>query len=123
MNPFRNPLEHRPRAVWRLLSQIILLLVISGLSALAVVAISRVSYSGMGDAVAASPLLSITTSVVGFAAVVASIWLAGRFLDRRPFSGFGLRVSEKGWWSDLGFGLFLGALLMTCIFLAELSAG
>ena len=123
MNPFRNPLEHRLRAVWRLLLQIILLLIISGLSALAVVAISGVSFSGMGDAVAASPLLSITTSIVGLAAAVASIWLAGRFLDRRPFSGFGMHVRERGWWSDLGFGLFLGALLMTCIFLVELAAG
>jgi membrane protease YdiL (CAAX protease family) len=54
--------------------------------------------------------------------VLVSVWFAGRFFDRRPFSGFGLRLNGE-WWIDFGFGLFLGALLMTGIFLAELAAG
>ena len=50
------------------------------------------------------------------------MWIAGRFFDRRPFSGLGLRL-DKDWWLDLSFGLFLGALLMTAIFAIELAAG
>ena len=53
---------------------------------------------------------------------VASVWVAGRFLDRRPFSGFGLRLN-RAWWSDFGFGLLLGASLISGIFLVELAAG
>jgi membrane protease YdiL (CAAX protease family) len=50
------------------------------------------------------------------------VWIAGRFFDRRPLSGFGLRIDGE-WWLDLGFGLFLGALLMSGVFLFELAAG
>jgi len=50
------------------------------------------------------------------------VWLAGRFLDRRPFSAFGFRLSV-GWWLDLLFGMVLGALLMTAVFLVELGLG
>jgi uncharacterized protein len=50
------------------------------------------------------------------------VWLAGRFLDRRPFADFGCRLSG-GWWLDLLFGMALGALLMTVIFLVELGFG
>jgi membrane protease YdiL (CAAX protease family) len=48
--------------------------------------------------------------------------LATRFLDKRPFSDTGIHV-KRDWWIDLGFGLLLGALLMTFIFLVELAAG
>lgn len=123
MNLFRNPREHRLRAVWRLLLQIVLLVVVSGLSSVALILIAGVPFDGVGDAAVASLPLSLALSIVGLVAIVASIWLTGRFLDRRRFSGFGVRVREKGWWTDLGFGLFLGAFLMACIFLVELSAG
>jgi membrane protease YdiL (CAAX protease family) len=54
---------------------------------------------------------------------LASVWLAGRFLDRRTFIvGLGLQIYNPGWWLDLAFGLLLGALLMTGIFLTELEA-
>ena len=48
--------------------------------------------------------------------------MAGRFLDRRPLRDFGLRLSG-GWRLDLVFGLALGAVLMTGIFLVEISFG
>lgn len=54
--------------------------------------------------------------------VLVSVWLVGRFLDRRPFKNFGLRI-RKGWWTDLGFGLGLGVLLMGMLFAIELAAG
>ena len=48
--------------------------------------------------------------------------LATRFLDRRQFSGTGIYMN-RNWWIDLDFGLLLGALMMTFIFLVELAAG
>jgi membrane protease YdiL (CAAX protease family) len=79
--------------------------------------------SGTGEDLAASPALLATGVVTSLVAAIASVWLAGRFLDHRPFSGFGLRLKDRDWWLDLGFGLFLGSLLMTGIFLVELEAG
>jgi hypothetical protein len=49
-------------------------------------------------------------------------WLAARWLDRRPLAEWGLHL-DRAWWADLGFGLGLGAFLMTLIFLVEWLAG
>ena len=54
--------------------------------------------------------------------VVLSVWLAGRYLDHRPFASFGLHLNRE-WWQDLGFGLGLGILLISSVFLIELAAG
>jgi membrane protease YdiL (CAAX protease family) len=78
---------------------------------------------GLDDSVAAlSPVLPLFTGVVGLMATVLTVWLAGRFLDRRPFSDFGFHLGG-GWWLDLLFGMVLGALLMTAVFLVELGLG
>lgn len=49
-------------------------------------------------------------------------YLVGRFVDRRRFADFGFHLSRT-WWLDFGFGLALGATLMTAIFLTELALG
>ena len=50
------------------------------------------------------------------------VWAAGHFLDRRPFAEFGFHI-DRLWLRDLCFGLALGALLMTAIFLFEWALG
>jgi membrane protease YdiL (CAAX protease family) len=54
--------------------------------------------------------------------IVASIWLAGKWLDHRKFSNFGLHLNRH-WWMDLLFGLGLGAGLMGLVFLWEYRQG
>ncbi|WP_231186605.1 type II CAAX endopeptidase family protein [Haladaptatus sp. DYF46] len=54
--------------------------------------------------------------------VVLFTYLVGRFIDRRRFADFGLHLS-RSWWLDFGFGLALGAALMTAIFVVELALG
>jgi membrane protease YdiL (CAAX protease family) len=60
--------------------------------------------------------------VAALVATIVALLVASRFIDRRPFRQFGFRM-DGGWWLDLLFGLALGALLMTGVFLAELAAG
>jgi membrane protease YdiL (CAAX protease family) len=69
-----------------------------------------------------SPAFLALSSLAQFAAIVLSVWLAGRFLDRRRFVDFGLHL-DRNWWIDLGFGLLLGAVLMLFIFVVELTMG
>jgi membrane protease YdiL (CAAX protease family) len=69
----------------------------------------------------ASPT-SYTGQLQSNIATVGAIWLATRFLDRRKFSDTGIQLN-RDWWIDLGFGLVLGALLITTIFLVGLAAG
>jgi len=57
-----------------------------------------------------------------YVAATIAIMLTTRWLDKRPFSHTGI-FFQRAWWIDLGFGLLLGAFLMTVIFLVELAAG
>jgi membrane protease YdiL (CAAX protease family) len=74
------------------------------------------------SALAGSPLLPVIGGVAGLGGALLSVWLAGRFLDRRPFADFGFHLSG-GWWLDLLFGMALGALLMTTVFLVQSGLG
>jgi uncharacterized protein len=68
------------------------------------------------------PVVPLVSGVAGLVVAILTVWLSGRFLDRRPFSEFGFRLGA-GWWLDLFFGLVLGALLMTVVFIVELGLG
>lgn len=108
-----NAEERRPRALWRLLLSTVLL----------VGFVFAVSVTVFRFRPASPPPLVR----VGFVAAqgltfVAAVYVAGRVLDRRRFSDFGFRL-DTDWWVDFGFGLALGAGLMTAIFLVELAAG
>ncbi len=128
MGFFRNEGENRPRAGWRLLFQILVYFAIQlifGVFALTIFVLLSggvPELGGGGIGLGSSPVALILGGLLSLGAALVSVWLAGRFLDRRPFSGFGLKLN-RGWWIDFGFGLALGALLMTSIFLVELAAG
>jgi uncharacterized protein len=121
----------RPRALWRLLIQywayrvvVPLLLNLLAVAWLLVRSGREIGASGELDAsiLSGSLALALIGSIAALIGVLLSVWLAGRFLDRRPFADFGFHLSG-GWWLDLFFGMALGALLMTVIFLVELSFG
>ena len=116
-NLFYNARENRLRAFWRLLLQFVLDTIGAALlGSLAFVAFAIFGGATLGagalDSLAASPALGTVIGGMSLVAALFSVWLAGRFFDRRPFSGFGLRL-DRGWWLDFGFGLLLGAFLMT----------
>ena len=60
---------------------------------------------------------SILLDPTRLAIVLAAGWLVARYVDHRPFAHYGFHFSAR-WWQDLGFGMLLGTLLMTTIFLA-----
>jgi membrane protease YdiL (CAAX protease family) len=124
---FINPSENRFRAMWRLLLQVFLALLISIVGQLLLVLIlpPDISAAVLAQAFLSSEMsyLPIILSFLGTAAgITASIWLAGKYLDKRPFNEFGLRIN-RDWWRDFCFGAGLGAVLMLLIFLTELLAG
>ena len=121
----------RPRALWRLLLQywayevavslfatllaVTWLLVRPGREMGSLGELDRYFLSG-------SPAPLLIGSVAALMGVLLSVWIAGRFLDRRSFADFGFHPGG-GWWLDLSFGMALGAVLMTVIFLVELGLG
>ncbi len=112
--------EVRLRAVWRLLVQLLLYTI--GVSLFGSFTLAALAGLSPGARTDPSPYLSVLFYAGAALVATASVWACGRSLDGRPFSGFGLRL-DRDWWSDLGFGLLLGGLLMTGIFLVQLAAG
>ena len=114
--------------VWRLTLQttfLIILLVVSEvlLTLASALLISDPASTNLPGVLTGSSSLSLLAAflVRGFF-LSLSVWLAGRFIDRRPFSDFGFRINTA-WWKDFWFGIGLGGLLITTIFLVELAAG
>jgi membrane protease YdiL (CAAX protease family) len=142
---FWNRDQRRLRALWRLLLQIILLILVTVplQAAVGFVAVGLLIVGGdvlpdltglpdappgaldpqaVQDYLLQSPLLLTLSSLALLVSITVSVWLAGRFLDHRRFADFGLHL-DRDWWIDFGFGLLLGALLMLAIFVVESAAG
>ncbi|HUE75185.1 MAG TPA: type II CAAX endopeptidase family protein, partial [Chloroflexota bacterium] len=100
---------------WRLLIQVVFWILFTGL--LTVLMFSIGPPIAPDDAI-----LSARGAIAMLGATLASVALAARFLDRRPLADFGLRFSPR-WWEDFAFGLALGAILMTGVFLTQWTAG
>jgi membrane protease YdiL (CAAX protease family) len=125
-----NEQTRRLRLPWRLVLWLVLLLALSFVVATAVGILSSRSIESIyalftpeppGDQtlIAARNLVFVSGQLV---VMVGSVYLAGRFLDRRWFRDFGFHF-DRDWWADLGFGLGLGATLMSGVFVVELLAG
>jgi uncharacterized protein len=113
---FWNPGEKRLRFIWRLFLQT--LLWVFPFSVLASLTTLAWHTSGL-------PVGSFLDASLEFwmaASMIFSVWLSGKYLDRRSFRDYGFHF-KAGWWRDFIFGLGLGILLMVVIFVIELSAG
>lgn len=107
---FWNTSQNRLRAGWRLLIQLILFLLIT------------VTRDALASIFRPAPLPITITYLIYLVACLGLAWFMARFIDRRSFADFGFHLDRK-WWLDIGFGLVLGAFLMTGIFLSMRVAG
>jgi membrane protease YdiL (CAAX protease family) len=123
-NPFWNPGERRIRAFWRLILQVVLMFILETVAGIVLSTIAPQVVQALLDPthLTQNPLLAISSTLVTFISILLSIWLAGRWFDHRPFKEFGLHLNSQ-WWGDLVFGLVLGAVLITFIFVVELVFG
>lgn len=125
---FYNAQEHRPRALWRIVLHFAFIIA----AALALVlpftmlAVGSASEPPPPEAFESGALLYgavIISAAVPLVVISASLWVFGRYIDRRPFSDYGLWVGQGAWWRDLGFGMALGAVLMAGVFAVQLALG
>ncbi len=130
MNPLTSE-SGRLRAAWRLLAQylsyrvVAALLVNLGVVSWLLIRVGPKSLSSGGASVVSLTSYSsvfLISNLASVAAALLTVWMSGRLLDRRPFRDFGFRL-DGGWWLDLSFGMVLGALLMTAIFLTQFALG
>jgi len=120
-----NDAERRPRALLR----VVLLVVVTALLAIGTSVGASVGFgafrallaSTVGDA-AATTVSAVAGIALTGGTVSLAVLIAGRYVDRRRLRDFGFRI-DRDWWLDCGFGLALGAGLMTLVFGVGLGAG
>ncbi len=109
-NIFWNRDQRRLHTLWRLLAELLLILAL-------VTCMNLISNSG-GPVV----LTTILRQLLYLGGGLLAFWLLARFFDRRSFADYGFHI-DRDWWINLSFGLFLGAFLLSGIFVTELLAG
>lgn len=120
-----NDAERRPRALLR----VVLLVIVTTLLAIGTSVGASVGLGSLrallattvGE-VAATTVSAVAGIALTGGSVSLAVLIAGRYIDRRYVRDFGLRI-DRGWWLDCGFGLALGAGLMTLVFGVSLGAG
>jgi membrane protease YdiL (CAAX protease family) len=121
---FWNRTERRIPAVWRLIVQTLLLLLLLLLLAV-ILALTIPLDLDQAEFTSMSPLALdavVPLVCVEAVALIVSVYVAARFLDRRSFANLGLGL-DRAWWLDLLFGLALGIALTSAVFLVHLAAG
>ena len=113
-----NDEERRFRAPWRLVAASVVFVL--GLIAVQLPVVFGAV--GLGLALFEGFSAFVVVSVVSGPVVVAVLWFTARFIDRRRFDDYGLRL-DRQWGTDLGFGLALGAALQAAVFTVGVAAG
>jgi membrane protease YdiL (CAAX protease family) len=120
-----NETERRPRAPLRVVLLVVvtaLLAVGTSLGASGIVGGVRAPLEAAFGEAAATAVGAVLGVALAGGTVSLSVLIAGRYVDRRRLRDFGFRLN-RAWWLDCGFGLALGAGLMTLLFLGYLAAG
>ncbi len=123
---FLSPDERRLRAVWRLLGQIGIMLVIAGAISIAlsffVAALAFINPELVAEGGTPESLLLALSIIVALPAVTLSVWIARRALDRRSFSSLGIEWGALTL-RDLLIGFLIPAPLFALVFLAQWGLG
>lgn len=113
---FWNPCEHRLRAGWRLLMQLILNLGGAAVfTALVVPHTPLKHWPRLAVEALGYPML--------FGITLLSIWFAARFLDKRAWSDLGLMLRQSAWWLDFGAGFLVGFVLIVLMMASAAALG
>jgi membrane protease YdiL (CAAX protease family) len=116
-NVFLSPDEDRLRAGWRLAIQTLLLIVLSFCAGIPLGLLFLIPGLELSDG-----MFLALNQVIELIAITLSVFLAVRFLDKRPFSSLGLKLDK---WSafDILAGIFITFFMMGFIYLIQWSVG
>lgn len=114
---FISPDEPRLRAGWRLLVQTILLVILSIIAGMVLfipIGLLEISYD--------SPISMFANELVMLFAITASIFVARKFLDRRPIDSLGLELKPQAF-VDVLVGILITFFQMGLIYGVEIALG
>lgn len=109
MNIFTNEKENRLRAGWRLLFQFIVMLVFLFTGTLLFQFILP-------------PSLMLSSAAAFFIGVIASVWFAAKYLDKRALTAYGINFNKK-WGIEYFAGVLIAAIAIGVVFAIEWWAG
>ena len=114
---FLSPDEPRLRAGWKLLIQTILLVILS-------IAVGIVIFIPIGlfEIAFDSPIAMLANELVMLFSITASIFLARKFLDRRPIVSLGLKLNQQAV-LDVLVGIVITFFQMGLIYGIEIALG
>jgi hypothetical protein len=113
---FLSPGERRLRAGFRLPGQLFFLLLCTAIFGI-LLGVSWAFFPALRNEYAL-----LASQVTGFLAIIASVYLARRWLDRRSFLSLGLSWNRSAL-KDIGAGVLIGGLMMGLIFVLEWGVG
>jgi membrane protease YdiL (CAAX protease family) len=120
---FWSPGHGRLRAGWRVVLQgVAWLALIFVLQALMGIALRKFLSNPSQLSMTARQSIGMTTEILSYLALIVSLGWAGHYLDKRHMADFGFHFG-RAWWIDFAFGLALGMVLMTVVFLFEMAVG
>jgi membrane protease YdiL (CAAX protease family) len=107
---FWNRKQGRLRAGWRILIQLTLFVA------------TLIGLAFLGKTLGDRPVWAAMVTGIYLLLGLGMAWFLARFIDHRPFAAFGFHLNPD-WVLDFGFGLLLGAILMTGIYVIERLGG
>ncbi|HVR97900.1 MAG TPA: hypothetical protein VMW27_14880, partial [Thermoanaerobaculia bacterium] len=123
---FRNEGERRPRALWRIVLQVVLSFAFAALPLLTLgELLSHARHRGFLSSLSKETFDQLGNVLLAPIVIVSLYWslrLGARWIERRSFSLYGA-TPDRRWWRELSAGLALATLLMTLVFAVELLAG
>jgi membrane protease YdiL (CAAX protease family) len=122
---FYNTEEARIRALWRILLQAVIAAGLAAVFSAGAVSSLKSLYSS-GSIPLEKELFDMLVSLLGgllfTVGMLLSLKISGKYLDKRKFKDFGYELNSR-WFKQCLYGLLLGALLMSAVFVVELAAG
>ncbi len=118
---FWNQTEQRLRAGWRVLLHLVLwglIQIFAGIIIGSPLTMILTRFVPVLEPIADGLLFYLLNLLL----VVGLTWLMATQVDHRRIQSLGLQF-DRQWWADLGFGLLLGAFLMSSVFVAEWLSG
>lgn len=112
ITPFWNRSQDRIRAFWRIIGAFVLVAIGSQL-------VPAVIFDGSDRPIALVGLGQNIVAVI-ITLLVAALW--ARFVDRRPFAGYGLRV-DPAWLRDAGVGVAIAVICWGLALAVSLAVG
>ena len=105
---FWNEKQHRLRTFWRVL-------IVGSIFGVLLLLTNR--FGRLGPTGWSKEVSSLITNLVQLVIVLGLMAFAARYLDKRPFSAYGLRMQNRHWWIDFAAGILISAILIVTFFL------